>query len=123
MKKQNTIFCPLCSSKIRHKKFKSTHMWICKECPFVGFEFYEYKNLQDLYKKLFETKNINIVSIDNSNDVMNFLKTVKPDCILAGNYFPNSISGIELGLKLKETNIPFILFSGYQDIVKKARKE
>lgn len=56
MKKQNTIFCPLCSSKIRHKKFKSTHMWICKECPFVGFEFYEYKNLQDLYKKLFETK-------------------------------------------------------------------
>ena len=78
---------------------------------------------KDILKKLFETKNINIVSIDNSNDVMNFLKTVKPDCILAGNYFPNSISGIELGLKLKETNIPFILFSGYQDIVKKARKE
>ena len=78
---------------------------------------------KNVLRKLFETKNINIVSIDNSNDVMNLLKTVRPDCILAGNYFPNSISGIELGLMLKETNIPFILFSGSQDTVKKAQKE
>jgi len=81
------------------------------------------KGTKNVLRKLFETKKINTISIDNSNDVMDLLKTVRPDCILAGDYFPNSISGIELGLKLKETNIPFILFSGSQDTVKKAQKE
>ena len=79
------------------------------------------KRTRDVLRKLFETKNINTISIDSSNKVMDLLKTVEPDCILAGNYFPNSMSGIELGLNLKETGIPFVLFSGSRDTVKKAR--
>lgn len=34
------INCPLCGSdEIKYERRGDTHIWICKPCPFVGFEF------------------------------------------------------------------------------------
>ena len=52
----NNTECPLCNSKLKYKKIenntKNTHIYICPNCPFIGLEFYEYKNLEDLKKHL-----------------------------------------------------------------------
>ena len=44
------IKCPLCGEPIKHKtdKTKKTHLWVCKQCPFVGFEFYTNKDVERL---------------------------------------------------------------------------
>ena len=56
---EHTITCPLCGTKINHKKINSrykdpdpTHAWSCPICPFVAFEFYTNKNTKDLEKYL-----------------------------------------------------------------------
>jgi len=50
----NSITCPLCGEKIRHTttKDRKTHLWVCKKCPFVGFEYYTAKDAERLSKRL-----------------------------------------------------------------------
>lgn len=42
------VICPLCNGKLDYKLANGTHLWLCKECPFVGFEFYSTQNIDEL---------------------------------------------------------------------------
>lgn len=50
--------CPLClHGKLDHRIRKhnlanrnDTHVYVCPECPFIGFEFIDRGNISDLYK-------------------------------------------------------------------------
>jgi hypothetical protein len=51
------IKCPLCHSKLKYHKDGTqaleetdTHIWICTQCPFVGFEYYNPTNITALTK-------------------------------------------------------------------------
>jgi C4-type Zn-finger protein len=54
------IQCPLCSENIyceamygnilENKEF--TYAWICQHCPFVSFEFYKNKDIDNLIARL-----------------------------------------------------------------------
>lgn len=79
------------------------------------------KGTRDVLRRLLEIKKIKVTTFSNPNEAINFLKTAKTDLILAGNCFPNSMDGIEFGLKARGMNIPFVLFSDSQNIVEKAR--
>jgi uncharacterized Zn finger protein len=48
------INCPLCGEEIKHSitKDKKTHLWICKICPFVGFEYYTDKDIKRIRERL-----------------------------------------------------------------------
>lgn len=48
--KSQSIKCPLCGEHAPYKKhdsadsfpaFRVIHTWVCNECPFVGFEYYQ----------------------------------------------------------------------------------
>lgn len=64
--------CPLCEqNNIEYqemrsygvdcgKDFQYTHVWICKECPFIGLEYYIQENAETLFYEMREqerTKN------------------------------------------------------------------
>jgi DNA-directed RNA polymerase subunit M/transcription elongation factor TFIIS len=56
--------CPMCGAlTLEYKKLKTqgiphskdfdyTHIWVCEDCPFVGFEFYVKENAQTLTQYL-----------------------------------------------------------------------
>lgn len=52
--------CPMCDRKLIYKPSKSistsneeaTHIYKCPECPFIGFEYYEDRNILDLSNHL-----------------------------------------------------------------------
>lgn len=56
------IKCPLCGAQAFHEEIvhldgiaingRDTHLWICDECPFVGFEFWFDQNALDLVERL-----------------------------------------------------------------------
>ena len=58
MNKNNNIKCPLCEEKILYRKVKDTHTWICSNCPFISFEYYSKKNINQL-KNFLNLKSIN----------------------------------------------------------------
>lgn len=46
-----TIICPLCGVTVIHQKHGAiikTHIWSCRECPFIGFEYYSKKDTDNL---------------------------------------------------------------------------
>lgn len=46
---QLTMNCPLCGCKsLEYHLQGETHMYVCSECPFVGFEHYDYNNVLDI---------------------------------------------------------------------------
>lgn len=49
---EDVIHCPLCSDNLSYKQNKDTHIWSCDSCPFVGFEFYNDKNTDELKEYL-----------------------------------------------------------------------
>lgn len=51
-KKSETIICPLCGEEIKHENYKETHLWSCKKCPFVGFEYYHDNDAKRLRNRL-----------------------------------------------------------------------
>ena len=40
--------CPMCDTVLEHKEVGSTHIYVCRECPFLGMEFFTSENLKDL---------------------------------------------------------------------------
>jgi len=46
------IKCPLCEEEIPYKNFNGVHYWSCPACMFVGVEYYNNKNLDELKKAL-----------------------------------------------------------------------
>jgi hypothetical protein len=50
------IKCILCKCKLDYERLDSdigdTHIWICPECPFIGFEFYGGYDLKALKNRL-----------------------------------------------------------------------
>lgn len=48
--------CPLCDYPLSHVKLGDiddpTHAYFCDECPFVGIEYYNQGNIDDLHKHL-----------------------------------------------------------------------
>jgi hypothetical protein len=50
------IKCPLCLAPLCYQleRDTKTHMWTCRDCPFVGFEFYNVKNITGVATVLLE---------------------------------------------------------------------
>lgn len=60
----DTIICPLCGQKnVEYKAMRTygiplgkdfdfTHVWVCPECPFVGFEFWAPQNAETVFYNL-----------------------------------------------------------------------
>lgn len=46
------VFCPLCGEKLIHEEYKGTHIYYCEPCPFIGFEYVDHKDLENLTKWL-----------------------------------------------------------------------
>lgn len=41
--------CPLCGCEsLEYHLQGDTHMYVCSECPFVGFEHWDYNNVLDI---------------------------------------------------------------------------
>ncbi len=55
-KKNHKMLCPMCSTELTwqptNPTYKSdedtTHVYVCPECPFVGFEYLSKKNTDEL---------------------------------------------------------------------------
>jgi ribosomal protein L37AE/L43A len=45
---KEVIACPLCGCEIAYTSERTTHIWSCPDCPFVGFEYYQEGNAEDL---------------------------------------------------------------------------
>lgn len=45
----NNIVCPLCEEEhITHKEYNGTHIYICEDCPFIGLEYIDVKDAENL---------------------------------------------------------------------------
>jgi ssDNA-binding Zn-finger/Zn-ribbon topoisomerase 1 len=52
----NIAKCPLCHVELEYKKINNTHVYVCEECPFVGFEFYFDEDMENLKAYLSDEK-------------------------------------------------------------------
>lgn len=52
--KKESIACPLCGANVPHEEVMHTHVWRCKECPFVGFEYYNDNDVKNVGEALIE---------------------------------------------------------------------
>ncbi len=52
--KVNETLCPLCDCKLQHETIGEfdTHAYICPECSFVGFEYLNINNVNDIINRL-----------------------------------------------------------------------
>lgn len=48
------VFCPLCGERLIHEEHNGTHIYYCEPCPFIGFEYVDHKDLENLTKWLEE---------------------------------------------------------------------
>jgi len=48
----HTVLCPLCREGGLKYHFADVHYWVCEVCPFIGFEFYEKKDIINLSKAI-----------------------------------------------------------------------
>jgi len=44
--------CNMCDARVKHVEFKNTHIYVCKACPNVQFEFYDKTNIEELQEYL-----------------------------------------------------------------------
>ena len=64
IKNNKDVYCPLCISKLTYKAIKNknsdkldkTHIYICKDCPFIGFEYWNDINATTLKNYLTKKK-------------------------------------------------------------------
>jgi len=48
------IICPLCGLECPHRErgeVNKTNLWICHYCPFIGFEYFSKKDIENLLLK------------------------------------------------------------------------
>lgn len=48
------VLCPLCGNRLIHEEHNGTHIYYCESCPFIGFEYVDHKELENLTKWLKE---------------------------------------------------------------------
>ena len=48
------VFCPLCGNRLIYEEYNGTHIYYCEPCPFIGFEYVDHKDLENLTKWLEE---------------------------------------------------------------------
>ena len=48
------IKCPLCGVDAPYRKGKETHVWVCLDCPFIGFEYYDDTDLDGVEEAIKE---------------------------------------------------------------------
>ena len=46
------VFCPLCGNRLIYEEYNGTHIYYCEPCPFIGFEYVDHKDLENLTKWL-----------------------------------------------------------------------
>ena len=55
LNQDNKMVCPMCEvGYMIHEEYKGTHIYYCEHCPFVGFEYVDHKDLENLTKWLEE---------------------------------------------------------------------
>lgn len=54
--KNKSVKCPLCNEELEHIEFGKTHIYRCEPCPFIGFEYIEPTNIDDLVNYLKKRK-------------------------------------------------------------------
>jgi hypothetical protein len=54
--KNKSVKCPLCNEELEHIEFGKTHIYRCEPCPFIGFEYIEPTNIDDLVNYLKKEK-------------------------------------------------------------------
>ena len=42
------VLCPLCGEPIAHTQNDKSHFWKCKECAFIGMEYYDSQDIANL---------------------------------------------------------------------------
>jgi hypothetical protein len=47
--------CPMCGEIMEYKKQGDTHIYICEACPFLGLEYFNLPNANDLLEYLNRT--------------------------------------------------------------------
>lgn len=46
---RDNLKCPFCQSvELEHRDYKGTHAYVCPSCAFIGFEYYEKKDISGL---------------------------------------------------------------------------
>ena len=50
------VKCPLCGEELNYKEYNGTRIYYCEPCPFIGFEYVDHKDLENLTKWLKEIK-------------------------------------------------------------------
>lgn len=48
----DSLYCPSCEEKMEYKEKNDTHVWICPDCPFIVFEYYNKGDIDNLYQIL-----------------------------------------------------------------------
>lgn len=46
------VSCPLCGNRLIYEEYNGTHIYYCEPCPFIGFEYVDHKDLENLTKWL-----------------------------------------------------------------------
>lgn len=44
--------CPMCAMGELEYRHNNVHYWVCSDCPFVGFEYYNKEDTKNLSKAL-----------------------------------------------------------------------
>lgn len=52
LNQEYVIKCPLCGEELNYKEYNGTHIYYCEPCPFIGFEYVDHKDLENLTKWL-----------------------------------------------------------------------
>jgi len=47
---ESSFKCPFCHVLTTYRIYAGTHVWTCDECPFVGFEYYNQNDINNLLK-------------------------------------------------------------------------
>lgn len=50
--KEEQIKCPLCGEPLKHEEENGTHLYKCEQCPIVGMEFIEQKDINNMFSNL-----------------------------------------------------------------------
>lgn len=50
--KEEQIKCPLCGEPLKHEEENGTHLYKCEQCPIVGMEYIEQKDINNMFNNL-----------------------------------------------------------------------
>ena len=60
IEEESDLVCPMCEQRhIDYRNYKGTHIYVCEDCPFVGFELIDIKDKMNMIDWLSEKKSKN----------------------------------------------------------------